>query len=78
MRDDEEHETPETLRISIASTEPPWIFSLLGPNAAVNATICDPEGELYKSKKNQRALRLLTVDSAVVSAHLECVDFRRA
>ena len=54
--DDGELETAETLRISIASTYPPWIFSLLGPNTAVNAAICDPEGELWKEESTKGLL----------------------
>ena len=42
--DDGIYETPETLRISIASTVPSRIFGLL-MNTTAEATICDPEGE---------------------------------
>ena len=42
--DDGIYETPETLRISIASTVPSRIFGLLMDMTA-EATICDPEGE---------------------------------
>ena len=42
--DDGIYETPETLRITIASTDPSRIFGLL-MNTTAEATICDPEGE---------------------------------